>query len=178
MAMPASHAAPPPMATLTRKNTPSECSSERSSGIEKCIIKFWSGGESESSAVAQRSAGRAAFKPALAGGSSRIEHSVPAAFEVRRLHLRPRQELASRPAQRDPSVDHDIAAVRELQRVERVLLHQEHGELLLAVELADRAEDLANDQRRQAERRLVEQQQPRPAHQRARDRQHLLLAAR
>src|SRR6185437_5607532 len=33
-------------------------------------------------------------------------------------------------------------------------------------------------QRRQAEGRLVEQQQLRPQHQRARDRQHLLLAAR
>ena len=32
--------------------------------------------------------------------------------------------------------------------------------------------------RREAERRLVEQQQLRPRHQRARDRQHLLLAAR
>ena len=38
-------------------------------------------------------------------------------------------------------------------------------------------EDLLRDQRREAERGLVEQQQPRPAHQRARDRQHLLLAA-
>ena len=35
-----------------------------------------------------------------------------------------------------------------------------------------------HDQRRQAERRLVEQQQPRPRHQRAADRHHLLLAAR
>src|SRR5262245_59406896 len=133
MAMPASHAAPPPMATLTRKNTPSECSSERSSGIERCIVKVRSGAESESSAAAQRSARCAAFKPALACGSSRIEHSVPAAFEVGRLHLRSRQELAPSPAQRDPTVDHDVTAVRELERVERVLLHQEHGEFLLAV---------------------------------------------
>ena len=34
-----------------------------------------------------------------------------------------------------------------------------------------------DDQRRQAQRRLVEQEQARAAHQRARDRQHLLLAA-
>ena len=32
-----------------------------------------------------------AFKPALAGGSSRIEWLVPATFEISRLHLRPRQ---------------------------------------------------------------------------------------
>ena len=39
-------------------------------------------------------------------------------------------------------------------------------------------EHLGDDERREAERRLVEQQQPRPRHQRARDRDHLLLAAR
>ena len=37
---------------------------------------------------------------------------------------------------------------------------------------------IGHDDRRQAERRLVEQQQARPVHQRARQRQHLLLAAR
>ena len=42
----------------------------------------------------------------------------------------------------------------------------------------DDLEDLLDDERRQAERRLVEQQEARPAHQRARDREHLLLAAR
>ena len=36
----------------------------------------------------------------------------------------------------------------------------------------------SHDQRRKAERRLVEQHQPRPQHQGAADRQHLLLAAR
>ena len=39
-------------------------------------------------------------------------------------------------------------------------------------------EHVLHDQRREAERRLVEQQQARPRHQRARDRDHLLLAAR
>ena len=37
--------------------------------------------------------------------------------------------------------------------------------------------DLRDDQRREAEKRLVEEQQARLAHQRAADRQHLLLAA-
>ena len=41
----------------------------------------------------------------------------------------------------------------------------------------DDAEDLAHDQRREAERRLVEHQQPRPRHQRAAEREHLALAA-
>src|SRR3974390_2828549 len=64
------------------------------------------------------------------------------------------------------------------QGVEGVLLHQEDGELLLCVEAADSVENLPGDQRRKPERRLVEQEQARPAHQRARDGEHLLLAAR
>ena len=46
------------------------------------------------------------------------------------------------------------------------------------VDLVDGAEDLLHEQRGQAEGGLVEQQQPRPGHQRAGDGQHLLLAAR
>ena len=46
-----------------------------------------------------------------------------------------------------------------------------------AVELAEDAEQVLHDERRQAERRLVEQQQLRPAHQRPGDGEHLLLAA-
>ena len=66
----------------------------------------------------------------------------------------------------------------ELERVEGVLLDQKHRDALVPVEVGDRVEDLLDEQRREAERRLVEQQQARPTHQRARDRQHLLLAAR
>src|SRR4029077_14737475 len=108
--------------------------------------------------------------------SRRASQLVPAPLEIGRLHLRPRQQCAPGSAERDPAVDHDIAAVRKLQGVERVLLHQEHGELFLGVELLDRVEDLTRDQRRQAERRLVEKEEARVSHQRARDRQHLLLA--
>ena len=48
----------------------------------------------------------------------------------------------------------------------------------LLVELADDAEELAHDHGRETERRLVEEEQLRPAHQRAAEREHLLLAAR
>jgi hypothetical protein len=48
----------------------------------------------------------------------------------------------------------------------------------VGVELADEREHLLDQQRREAERRLVEDQQARLAHQPASDRQHLLLAAR
>ncbi len=46
------------------------------------------------------------------------------------------------------------------------------------VDRSEDAEDLAHDQGRQTQRRLVEQQEPRTQHQRARHREHLLLAAR
>src|SRR5207245_443135 len=57
------------------------------------------------------------------------------------------------------------------------LLDEEHGHAL-AIELADRVEDLPDDDRRESERRLVEEEQLRPRHEGARDREHLLLAAR
>ena len=66
----------------------------------------------------------------------------------------------------------------ELERVIGALLDQENGQAIIGVERADRREDLLHDQRRQAERRLVEQKQRRASHQRAGDRQHLLLASR
>ena len=54
---------------------------------------------------------------------------------------------------------------------------QDRGPLAL-VQLADDPEDLGDDERRETERRLVEEQEPRPLHHRAREREHLLLAAR
>jgi hypothetical protein len=71
-----------------------------------------------------------------------------------------------------------VAAMRRAQGVVGVLLDEQDGHAVVAVELADDLEDLLDVERRQAERGLVEQQQLRPAHQRAGDRQHLLLAAR
>ncbi len=103
---------------------------------------------------------------------------MPAAFEISRLHLRPRQQLLAAAPERDRAVDHHVAAMREPQGMEGVLLHYEHGELLLAVERLDRLEDLAGNERCQPERRLIEQQEARAPHQGAGDRQHLLLAPR
>ncbi len=66
----------------------------------------------------------------------------------------------------------------ELERVIGALLDEENGQAIIGVERTDRREDLLHDQRRQAERRLVEQEQLGASHQRAGDGQHLLLAAR
>ena len=71
----------------------------------------------------------------------------------------------------------DVGAVRDVQRVVDVLLDQQDRPAL-GLELGDGLEDPLDHQRRQAERRLVEQEQARPAHERPPDRQHLLLAAR
>ncbi|HEX2071825.1 MAG TPA: hypothetical protein VHF90_09290 [Thermoleophilaceae bacterium] len=72
---------------------------------------------------------------------------------------------------------HHVGAVGELERAQRVLLDQQHGHAFLA-QAGDDREDLVDHRRREAERRLVEQQQPRAGDESASDREHLLLAAR
>src|ERR1039457_2459028 len=98
-------------------------------------------------------------------------------FEIGRAHFGPRQELRAGALHGDRSVDHHIAAVSELQRMKSVLLDEKDRQSLALVEIGDDLEDLLDDERRQTERRLVQEQKTRPAHQRPRDRQHLLLAA-
>src|SRR5260370_32445073 len=111
-------------------------------------------------------------------GSVFLLNLLASAFEIGGLDLVAFQHLTTAARMGDAAVDHHIAAMRELEGVERVLLDQEYGELLLRVERADGLENLPGDERGEPERGLVEQQEAWPAHQRARDRQHLLLAAR
>ena len=75
-----------------------------------------------------------------------------------------------------PGLEH-VAAVRGVERHQRVLLDEQDRRALL-VDLLDDVEDPLDEDRREPERRLVEQQQLRARHQRAADRAHLLLAAR
>ena len=63
------------------------------------------------------------------------------------------------------------------QRDVGVLLDQDEGVGAFAGHAADGPAEFLDDDRREAFERLVEQQQRRIGHQRARDRQHLLLAA-
>src|SRR6184192_689846 len=72
----------------------------------------------------------------------------------------------------------DVGTIGDRQRKGGVLFDDEHGGAELAVELGEAAEQVLDDQRGQAERRLVEQEQLRPAHQRPGDGEHLLLATR
>src|SRR5262245_41696157 len=71
-------------------------------------------------------------------------------------------ELGARALERDASDLQHIRAARRAQRELRVLLDDEHREALLLVQLGDDLEQLTDDQRREAERRLVEQEQARP----------------
>ena len=68
--------------------------------------------------------------------------------------------------------------IGEAEGHRRVLLHDQHADLLLFIHGAQDLEQLPDDERREAERGLVEQHEARPQHQRARHREHLLLAAR
>ena len=70
----------------------------------------------------------------------------------------------------------ETRAPDERERLADILLHQEHGHAV-GVDRAHGLEDPSDQHRRQAERRLVQHQQPRPRHQRAPDRAHLLLAS-
>ena len=67
--------------------------------------------------------------------------------------------------------------MRDAERHRGILLDDENRRALL-VDRADDVEHLVDEDRRKAHRRLVHQQQLRPRHQRASDRDHLLLAAR
>jgi len=89
-------------------------------------------------------------------------------------HLRIRREVRGRPGPTLPSVDEDIRAVRDGQRLERVLLDHHHRDAL-APDRDDRVEEGGGGHRRQPCGRLVQQQHPRFYHQR--HRQDLSLAA-
>ena len=84
---------------------------------------------------------------------------------------------AAGPCIDDVAVLQHVGAMGDRQRHRGVLLdHQDGG--ALSVDGLDDVEHLLDQHRREAHRRLVHQQQPRPRHQRAPDREHLLLAAR
>ena len=86
-------------------------------------------------------------------------------------------QLGARALDRDaPRLEHVRARGRG-ERHCRVLLDHEHGQPLLLVQPPDDAEQLGDDERREPERGLVEEEQPRREHQRAGEGEHLLLAA-
>ncbi len=71
----------------------------------------------------------------------------------------------------------DIAAVGDAQRLGEVLLGHQHREIVVVLELLDGVDGAAHQKRRQTDRGLVDQKDAGIEHERARQRQHLLLAA-
>src|SRR5262249_9175978 len=88
--------------------------------------------------------------------------------EVGLAHEIGAQQRGGRVLQHDaPGLDH-VASVGDLQRHPRVLL-DEQDRRALAVDVLHDAEDRLHQDRREPHRRLVEQQQARPRHQRPAD---------
>src|SRR5262249_54226931 len=83
-----------------------------------------------------------------------------------------------RPLQDDPAIFHHVPLVGDGQGQRRILLDQEHGQLLLAIQLLDDAEDFFHQHGRQPEGRLIQQYHLRMGHEGPPDNEHLLLASR
>src|SRR5580658_5928269 len=78
----------------------------------------------------------------------------------------------------DGAAVHDGEMVAEFAGKVEILLDQHDGDLAERAQIGDGATDILDDRRLDAFGRLVEQQQPRPHHQRSPDGELLLLAAR
>src|SRR5437867_10966399 len=85
-------------------------------------------------------------------------------------------ELGRRPRHDDAARLEEVGVIGEVERRRDVLLDEQDAHALLAVDGAPDAEDLAGDERRESERGLVEEEQARPQHERAPDREPPLLA--
>src|SRR5204863_10202369 len=77
----------------------------------------------------------------------------------------------------DLAVDDDVAAVGDADGLVEVLLGHQHGQLIALLQFLDLLDRALDEDRRQADRRLVDQQDLGRRHQGARKGQHLLLAA-
>src|SRR5512138_871253 len=89
---------------------------------------------------------------------ARLAH---AAAEVELLHVLVRAQLVRLAVEDDAAALHDVAVVGDAEGEVRVLLDEQEARLLLAVHAHDDVEDLAHEERREAERRLVEEDEPR-----------------
>ena len=96
--------------------------------------------------------------------------------QVGALDLRGGAQLGGRPLALDLAAGENVRAVGELERAVHVLLDEQDGGSLLA-QPCQELEDLVDENRCEAERGLVEQEQLRAGHERAPDGEHLLLAA-
>src|SRR5258708_7404548 len=96
--------------------------------------------------------------------------------EIAPQHVVVALDLVRSPREANLALVHDVMAVADRKSGAQVLFDQQDGEAFL-LETAQHPDDLLDDHRREPLGRLVEHQQRRIEHQRARNRQHLLLAA-
>ena len=86
-------------------------------------------------------------------------------------------QLLRAPGEAHHAALHHVRAVREAERDGRELLDQQHADPRLG-DRADRRDQPLDHDRREAERQLVDDHEPRLGHERLREHDHLLLAAR
>src|SRR4051794_41391895 len=113
----------------------------------------------------------------VATAASNMPPGYPLAAEVGLAEILVLAELGGRAGEDEPPGGQHVAAVCDRERDVRVLLDDEHRDAGL-VHLLDDLERTLDEDRREAHRRLVHQQQLRLRHQRPTHRHHLLLAAR
>src|SRR5258706_863783 len=115
--------------------------------------------------------GRTISRSRALAGAARLQPYVEL---VHQLVIR---EFLARALVFDTAVDEDVAAVGDPYRLVEVLLGHEHGEAVAFLQLPDLVYRVDDQYRRQAHRRLVDQQDPGRGHERAGKCEHLLLAA-
>src|SRR6478736_3257353 len=110
--------------------------------------------------------------------TSKISITTPASqSQVRLADLAGAEELLRRPAKMDAPGFEQVGARDDLEHLPDGLLDDQHG-VALRADAAHEREDRLHHHRREPGRRLVEEQELRPRHERAPDGAHLLLAAR
>src|SRR5260370_26881202 len=78
-------------------------------------------------------------------------------------------QFVDRPGRDDDlAMDDDVTTVSDPDRLIEILLRHQHRQAEVLIELADLGDGLRDQERRQAYRRLIDQQQARRRHQRAR----------
>src|SRR5436190_589456 len=154
------------------KSAPWPCSSKIGPG-DMCRRLAWPGG-----VTLKPPNGGACFCKASRSDLRSSGSLASAARELTVFGSTPARCLAQpRAVHHDAAIFENVAVACVFQRHVGVLLGEQEGDTLLAVEVLHDLEDLLNDLRRQSHRRLVEQDHFRPRHQRPSDRAHLLLAA-
>src|SRR5215510_6501475 len=97
--------------------------------------------------------------------------------EIELLDIAVRQQSCTIAVEHDSSVLENIAIVGDLERYRSALLDDDNGDPELRANLHEPHGQVFDHHRGQTKRQLVDQQQLRLAHERARDREHLSLAA-